>query len=172
MIFNTGSGGAGTAEQMKYDNAESGLQADNVQGAIDEVTDSLEEQPQFVYDENGQITGYTTKIGGADTVFPFKKGNKCTYIFGYIGGASAFYYFTNVNEDNAYSAKSWSYGTATTHEDEYLKVAYTVSHKLALTFYSKCTVALKDGTQTEYESGDTVSFENAHSYCPMSIVFN
>jgi len=41
MIFNTGSGGAGTAEQMKYDNAESGLQADNVQGAIDEVSDSL-----------------------------------------------------------------------------------------------------------------------------------
>lgn len=32
---------------------------------------NLEEQPQFVYDENGQITGYTTKIGGADTVFPF-----------------------------------------------------------------------------------------------------
>lgn len=42
---------------------------------------SLEEQPQFVYDENGQITGYTTKIGGADTVFPFK--NK-DYVYAYF----------------------------------------------------------------------------------------
>ena len=41
-------------------------------GAIQELNSNLEEQPQFVYDENGQITGYTTKIGGADTVFPFK----------------------------------------------------------------------------------------------------
>lgn len=41
-------------------------------GAVKQLNNSLEEQPQFVYDENGQITGYTTKIGGADTVFPFK----------------------------------------------------------------------------------------------------
>lgn len=40
--------------------------------ALKQVNSNLEEQPQFVYDENGQITGYTTKIGGADTVFPFK----------------------------------------------------------------------------------------------------
>ena len=39
--------------------------------ALKQVNDSLEEQPQFVYDEDGKITGYTTKIGGADTVFPF-----------------------------------------------------------------------------------------------------
>ena len=41
---------------------------------IDSVNDSLGEQPSFVYDENGKITGYTTKIGGADTVFPFSGG--------------------------------------------------------------------------------------------------
>ena len=34
--------------------------------------DSLGEQPSFIYDENGKITGYTTKTGGAGTVFPFK----------------------------------------------------------------------------------------------------
>lgn len=28
-----------------------------------------------IMDESGQITGYTTKIGGADTVFPFSGGN-------------------------------------------------------------------------------------------------
>lgn len=40
--------------------------------ALKDVTNSLESQPTFVYDENGKITGYTTKTGGADTVFPFK----------------------------------------------------------------------------------------------------
>ena len=44
----------------------------HLHGYIRSPNNSLEEQPQFVYDENGQITGYTTKIGGADTVFPFK----------------------------------------------------------------------------------------------------
>lgn len=33
---------------------------------------SLTDQPTFEYDESGKITGYKTKIGGADTVFPFK----------------------------------------------------------------------------------------------------
>lgn len=32
---------------------------------------SLTDQPTFEYDESGKITGYKTKIGGADTVFPF-----------------------------------------------------------------------------------------------------
>lgn len=32
---------------------------------------SLVDQPTFEYDETGKITGYKTKIGGADTVFPF-----------------------------------------------------------------------------------------------------
>ena len=41
---------------------------------VKHVNESLGEQPSFVYDDNGQITGYTTKIGGADTVFPFKSG--------------------------------------------------------------------------------------------------
>lgn len=43
-----------------------------VKEGLNMLNDSLDEQPSFVYDENGQITGYTTKIGGADTVFPFK----------------------------------------------------------------------------------------------------
>ena len=38
------------------------------------INDSLGEQPQFVYDEEGKITGYKTKTGGADTVFPFNSG--------------------------------------------------------------------------------------------------
>ena len=61
-----------TANNISYNNSLSGLKATTTQKAIDELADSLVEQPTFVYDENGQITGYTTKIGGADTVFPFK----------------------------------------------------------------------------------------------------
>lgn len=41
---------------------------------FDNVNSSLESQPDFVYDEAGKITGYKTKIGGADTVFPFSNG--------------------------------------------------------------------------------------------------
>ena len=42
--------------------------------AVKEVYSSLNEQPTFEYDSTGKITGYKTKIGGADTVFPFKNG--------------------------------------------------------------------------------------------------
>lgn len=41
---------------------------------FDSVNSSLTDQPTFEYDESGKITGYKTKIGGADTVFPFKNG--------------------------------------------------------------------------------------------------
>ena len=44
MIFNVGAGGgASTADKVKYDNTESGLQSDNVQGAVDELNSSLTE---------------------------------------------------------------------------------------------------------------------------------
>lgn len=39
------------------------------------LNSSLQDQPTFEYDESGKITGYKTKIGGADTVFPFKSGS-------------------------------------------------------------------------------------------------
>lgn len=41
--------------------------------AILTINSSLDEQPDFIYDATGKITGYKTKAG-ADTVFPFKKG--------------------------------------------------------------------------------------------------
>lgn len=41
---------------------------------FDSVNSSLTDQPTFEYDSTGKITGYKTKIGGADTVFPFKNG--------------------------------------------------------------------------------------------------
>ena len=54
------------------------------------VNASLENQPEFVYDENGQITGYKTKIGGADSVFPFSRGNfPCIIIGTHSKGAIA-----------------------------------------------------------------------------------
>ena len=56
------------------------------QTQINEINSSLEEQPSFVYDENGQITGYTTKIGGAGTVFPFSSVEKYTMSGNYSSG--------------------------------------------------------------------------------------
>ena len=41
MIFNMSTGGASTADKVKYNNTESGLQSTDVQGAIDEVNSSL-----------------------------------------------------------------------------------------------------------------------------------
>ncbi len=49
-------------------------------GAVQELHQSLGEQPTFVYDENGQITGYKTKVG-ADTVFPFSNSVSGEFIF-------------------------------------------------------------------------------------------
>ena len=43
MIFNVNEGGASTADKVKYDNTESGLQATEVQGAIDEVQSVIDE---------------------------------------------------------------------------------------------------------------------------------
>ena len=41
MIFNMSTGGASTADKVKYNNTESGLNSTDVQGAIDEVNSSL-----------------------------------------------------------------------------------------------------------------------------------
>lgn len=56
MIFNMGAGGASTAEAVQYDNKESGLEATNVQGALDVVTDSLETVLQW------KLLGNTTGL--------------------------------------------------------------------------------------------------------------
>ncbi len=36
---------------------------------------------EFITDTTGKITGYTTKIGGADAVFPFKGSGTQTFTF-------------------------------------------------------------------------------------------
>jgi len=64
MIFNVGAGGASNAESIKYDNSLSGLEATNVQGALDEVTDSLG-GCEFSVESDG---AYITYNVGADTV--------------------------------------------------------------------------------------------------------
>lgn len=40
MIYNVGGGGATSAKNISYDNTDSHLQAENVQDAIDEISDS------------------------------------------------------------------------------------------------------------------------------------
>lgn len=58
MIFNVGAGGgASTADKVKYNNTESGLQSDNVQGAVDELNNSLEAKGDF------ELLCYVTSVG-------------------------------------------------------------------------------------------------------------
>ena len=58
MIFNVGAGGgASTADKVKYNNTESGLQSDNVQGAVDELNSSLEAKGDF------ELLCYVTSVG-------------------------------------------------------------------------------------------------------------
>ena len=68
------SGACDTAVSVNYNNSLSGLKAKTVQEGIDELSESLGGVSQFIVDETtGKITGYKTSVGGADTVFPFKK---------------------------------------------------------------------------------------------------
>jgi len=71
MIFNVGAGGASNAESIKYDNSLSGLEADNVQGAVDELNDSLG-GIRIGYDETTQKYGYWKKEADTEVFVPFK----------------------------------------------------------------------------------------------------
>ena len=55
MIFNVGAGGASKAESIKYNNAESGLEATDVQGAVDELNESVNEVNNSVNEVNESL---------------------------------------------------------------------------------------------------------------------
>lgn len=84
MIFNVGAGGgASTADKVKYDNTESGLQSNNVQGAVDELNNSLADKVSgFASGNYESVTGLAydptnKQLGlkvGADSVIPFSGG--------------------------------------------------------------------------------------------------
>ena len=80
MIYNGKIYGASStlADDIIYDNTNSGLRAGTVGEAIDELVvngvGGGSNGVNFVFNEDGSIQGYTTSIGGADTVFPFKSG--------------------------------------------------------------------------------------------------
>ena len=57
MIVNVGDGGASTAEAVQYDNSTSGLTSDNVQGAVDELNESLETKLNKSWTKLGSKTG-------------------------------------------------------------------------------------------------------------------
>lgn len=74
MIYNVGSGGgSGNAESVSYDNTQSGLSADNVQDAVDEVTGKLTSGSEtFNYGIKNGVRGFYTDPSRADDSFvPF-----------------------------------------------------------------------------------------------------
>lgn len=84
--------GAVKASNVKYDNSFTGLQAVNLQGAVDEVIESLvaeNSQPfQFAYDSESGKYGYKAKVEGADTFFPFSSGEIKNILHYQFGGSS------------------------------------------------------------------------------------
>jgi hypothetical protein len=82
------------ADAISYDNTQSGLQATDVQGAVDELNDNLTDgiggttdKFRFGTDSNGNY-GYIKKVEGADTFFPFKSGGRWEKITKAINGSS------------------------------------------------------------------------------------
>ena len=68
------SGGSIDADDVGYDNTTSGLTADDVQEAIDELSGNLTANSQkfrYGYDSATQKYGYIIESGGADTFVPF-----------------------------------------------------------------------------------------------------
>ena len=103
------SGSVGSAASVPYSNTNSGLEATNTQGAIDELATSVTELNSNlggftpVIDENGKITGYKTTVGGADTVFPFKKSG----LYDYYNFKNAVFLSKNSNDSIDYNGKKF-----------------------------------------------------------------
>lgn len=77
MIFNVGAGGgASTADKVKYNNTESGLQSDNVQGAVDELNNSLNNLETSYYDEDTN----TLYIVGGTSNYTYDSSTETLYI--------------------------------------------------------------------------------------------
>lgn len=81
-------------------------EADDIAASIkcvNELNASLTNLGGFtpIIDETtGEITGYKTKIGGADTVFPFKSGNfPCIVVTTHNGGVNTVAMFVYFNEE-------------------------------------------------------------------------
>lgn len=81
MIYNlNGAGGAPDADQIPYENYTSGLDAENVQEAIDEVQDNIETVQNNVDTVNGRVTSVNNKVDtikvyvGADGNLYFRNG--------------------------------------------------------------------------------------------------
>lgn len=68
MIFNMNAGGASTADKVKYDNTESGLQATEVQSAIDEInTNKVDKVSGKQLSTNDYTTTEKNKLAGIAT---------------------------------------------------------------------------------------------------------
>lgn len=84
MIFNVGAGGGGAADQIKYDNGNSGLEATNVQGVVDELNTRLvnENNETFNYGVKDGVRGFFTDPSRADDSFiPFRSGAEIVFYF-------------------------------------------------------------------------------------------
>lgn len=56
-------GGGGKAEKIKYDNLQSGLSAENMQEAVDELSEDVSVKPSLIFDDSNHIFNITDRNG-------------------------------------------------------------------------------------------------------------
>ena len=149
-----------TARNIGYDNSSSGLEAVNIQGAVDELSESL----------GGLDIRYNSETGlpewkerGADTFTPFKSGGFSEVGFTYfVAGAVEVYYI--VKSDNTVVGATYNAGSV-------------VGNKIKINTSSNSSVqALVDGeygygsnsstlTKVSCKAGDTIVSFNGNRTC-------
>ena len=147
-IVGGGGGGASTAEDVSYDNLTSGLEADNVQEAIDEVVDKVEhlyaDQVMFSNSSSGleadNVQDAIDELAGdIGSVAPITL--TATLRSDPTSNPTVGTNYSSVNLSNVQTSKSLPSGSCVCHVD----LKYSNTH-----YYG--TVTLRQSTQSGYES--------------------
>ena len=96
MIFNVGAGVATDADKIKYDNSNSGLESDNLQGAVDELgesVDGLNNSLKFLPDYEKAIQIFNVDITSPTTYTA--PDNGIIMVYWYITGGGDCYAMIN-----------------------------------------------------------------------------
>jgi hypothetical protein len=140
------------ADSISYDNTSSGLQATDVQGAVDELNDNLtdgiggtSDKFRFGTDGSGNY-GYIKKVAGADTFFPFKKKYNASDMVNLVNG----------------SGETYSNSTYTFTED--YDLAYIICDCSATVAQANITLGNFNGTQIDVSYHLTSKADTAIHY--------
>lgn len=176
IIYNNQSyaGMINSAGAVMYDGTASGLEATNLQDAVDQVSGALNGM-RFGVNENGEYGYYVTDSAGADTFIPFRGDSNRTYYYKKgkfaegveVVGASATYAKFTLNEDHVHITTS---GASTTGIVSFTNIDVTDINYLYFDIHyptpSRMGISV-DGAQTMYWEGnifDVTEYTGVHSF--------